>query len=356
MTGPSGPGVATGADVPTLARGRLVSGGRPERSWGGRVDSGDTKGVAPSPWATVDRPVAARVPGGGAGGLAAVVVCPEGWGRAVGSVLGSGDGSRPVGWPGPRWTFSVGGTISTPWVTTGLTGACSAATPGSAGGLLGLGMGWVCMDWGIPVLFVTFVTAGVSQVLWDCEEVGGLEVTAGEATGLEEGPAGKPRLGKACRGVVLTGKEPGPGTVTALVMSGKRGAGGDWEETVMLGLPAKVMVTLVVSMAPNTMPGVDICRKWGRDEDLGACGVLGRLAVTPLLARAAVAWAGRLDAVTPRGSWVGAGGSGGPSVAARDGFRAVVGRAAGVNAGLCWGAPGVSCGNCSSWSLGVGSS
>ena len=36
---PLGPGVATGADVPTLARGRLVSGGRPERSWAGRVDS-----------------------------------------------------------------------------------------------------------------------------------------------------------------------------------------------------------------------------------------------------------------------------------------------------------------------------
>lgn len=28
-------GVATGADVPTLAKGRLVSRGRPERSWGG---------------------------------------------------------------------------------------------------------------------------------------------------------------------------------------------------------------------------------------------------------------------------------------------------------------------------------
>lgn len=46
---PLGPGVATGADVPTLARGRLVSGGRPERSWGGRVDSKDMKDVAPSP-------------------------------------------------------------------------------------------------------------------------------------------------------------------------------------------------------------------------------------------------------------------------------------------------------------------
>ena len=43
-----GPGVATGADVPTLARGRLVSGGRPERSWAGRVDSRVVKGVAPN--------------------------------------------------------------------------------------------------------------------------------------------------------------------------------------------------------------------------------------------------------------------------------------------------------------------
>lgn len=41
------PGVATGADVPTLAKGRLVSGGRPERSWGGRVDSRETKAVVP---------------------------------------------------------------------------------------------------------------------------------------------------------------------------------------------------------------------------------------------------------------------------------------------------------------------
>lgn len=42
-------GVATGADVPTLAKGRLVSRGRPERSWGGRVKSTDMKGVTPSP-------------------------------------------------------------------------------------------------------------------------------------------------------------------------------------------------------------------------------------------------------------------------------------------------------------------
>lgn len=45
---PGGPGVATGADVPALAKGRLVSRGRPERSWGGRVDSRGTKAVAPS--------------------------------------------------------------------------------------------------------------------------------------------------------------------------------------------------------------------------------------------------------------------------------------------------------------------
>lgn len=32
VTEPLGLGVATGADVPTLAKGRLVSGGRPERS------------------------------------------------------------------------------------------------------------------------------------------------------------------------------------------------------------------------------------------------------------------------------------------------------------------------------------
>lgn len=49
MTEALGPGVATGADVPTLARGRLVSGGRPERNWDGPIDSRDTKGVAPSP-------------------------------------------------------------------------------------------------------------------------------------------------------------------------------------------------------------------------------------------------------------------------------------------------------------------
>ena len=49
VTEPLDPGVATGADVPTLAKGRLVSRGRPERSWCGRVESRDTKGVTPSP-------------------------------------------------------------------------------------------------------------------------------------------------------------------------------------------------------------------------------------------------------------------------------------------------------------------
>lgn len=41
------PGVATGAEVPTLAKGRLVSRGRPERRWGGRVGSREAKAVAP---------------------------------------------------------------------------------------------------------------------------------------------------------------------------------------------------------------------------------------------------------------------------------------------------------------------
>lgn len=47
-TEPLDPGVVTGADVPTLAKGRLVSRGRPERSWGGRVESTGMKGVTPS--------------------------------------------------------------------------------------------------------------------------------------------------------------------------------------------------------------------------------------------------------------------------------------------------------------------
>lgn len=128
----------------------------------------------------------------------------------------------------------------------------------------------------------------------------------------------------------------------------------------MLGLPAKVTVTLVVSMAPDSMPGVRVLLKRGRDEDSGAWAVARRLAVTLLLAGASVGWPGRLDAVTPSGccrvAWVGPGDSVGPSVAAMGGFRAVVSGAAGVSAGLWEGTPGVSCGNCSSLSLGVGSS
>lgn len=268
----------------------------------------------------------------------AVAMCWLGRSRAVGRGPGSGDGGRPVGWLGPGWTFSVDGTIFTPSVATGLAGTCSAAVLALAGGLLGLGMVSACMDWEISVLFVTFVVTGVSKASWDFEEIGALEVTAGEATGLGEGLAGDSRLGKACKGVVLTSKEPGPGTVTALVMSGKRGAGDDLEETVMLGLPAKVMVTLVVSKAPKPTSGVSICCERGRAEDAVAWGVVCWLAVTSLLAGTSVGWAGRLDAVTPSGccrvTWVEPGGSTGPSVAAMDGLGATVSGAAGVNAGL----------------------
>lgn len=53
-------------------------------------------------------------------------------------------------------------------------------------------------------------------------------------------------------------------------MSGKRGTGGDREETVVLGVPAKVTVTLVVSVTPDTMPDVDVCRELSEeDEDPG---------------------------------------------------------------------------------------
>lgn len=38
----------------------------------------------------------------------------------------------------------------------------------------------------------------------------------------------------------------------------------------MLGLPAKVTVTLVVSVVPDPMPDVGVCRELGRgDEDPG---------------------------------------------------------------------------------------
>lgn len=288
----------------------------------------------------------------------AVAVCWLGPSRAVGRGPGSGDGGRPMGRPSSGWTSSVDGTISTPSVATGLAGTCSAAVLALAGALLGMVL--ACMDWGISVPFVTFVITGVSKASWDFEEIGALEVTAGEATGLGEGLAGNSRLGKACKVVVLTSKEPGPGTVTALVMSGKRGAGGDLEDTVMLGLPAKVTVTLLVSKAPKPMSAVSICCERGRDEVAGAWGVVWGLAVTPLLAGTSVGRAGRLDAVTPSGccrvTWVEPGGSIGPSVVAMDGLRAMVSGAVGVSAGLWEGAPGVSCGNCSSWSLVVGSS
>lgn len=52
-----------------------------------------------------------------------------------------------------------------------------------------------------------------------------------------------------------------------MVMSGKRGTWGDREATVMLGLPAKVTVTLVVSAVPDPMPDVGVCRELGRDDE-----------------------------------------------------------------------------------------
>lgn len=297
-------------------------------------------------------------PKGRAGGQAAVVACWVGWGRAVGTGLGRGAAGGPMGWLGPGWTLSVD--VSTFLVVRGLTGICSAAVLASAGGLLGPEKFWACTGWEIPVPVMRCVIAGVGKASWGPEEVGGLEVTAGEATGLEEGLAGNSRLGTGWWVVVVTGKEPGPRTVTALVTRGNRGTAGDGVEFVMLGTPAKVTVTLVVSMAPGHMPDVSICCERGRDEGSGAPGVARWLAVTPLVVRASVGWAGRFDAVTTSGcwrvAWVGPGGSVGPSVAAVGGFRAVVTGAAGVNAGL-WGvAPGTSWGSCSSSSPGVGSS
>lgn len=288
-----------------------------------------------------------------------MAVCRVGCIGAVGAGLGSEGAGVPVGWPGPG-CFSVGGPVSALLVAGALTGTCCDVILASASGPLGLETLWASMGWGIPVLFMTFVIAGVSKALWDPKEVGGLEVTAGEATGLEEELAGSSRLGKGWRGVVLIGKEPRPGTVTALVMSGKRGAGGDREETVMLGLPTKVTVTLVVFTAPDPMLGVGVCCEREREEDSGVRGVARWLAVTPMLAGASVGRAGRLDVVTPdsccRVACVGPGVSMGPSVAAMGGFRAVVSGAAGVCVGLWEGASGASCGNCSSLPLRVGSS
>ena len=54
-------------------------------------------------------------------------------------------------------------------------------------------------------------------------------------------------------------------------------------------------------------------------------------------------------------AWAVPGDSAGPAEAAVGGFRAVVIRAVGVSAGLWDEAPGASCGNCGSLSLGVGS-
>lgn len=79
-------------------------------------------------------------------------------------------------------------------------------------------------------------------------------------------------------------------------MSGKRGTGGDREATVVLGLPAKVKVTLVVSVVPDKMPDVGVCRELGRDEeDPGRGEVAWRLAAPSSLAVASVWPAGRLD-------------------------------------------------------------
>lgn len=72
----------------------------------------------------------------------------------------------------------------------------------STRGLLGLEMLWACVGWGVSVLFVTLVVAGVSKGSWDSEEVRSRGVTAGEATGLEEGLVGNSRLGRAGEGVV----------------------------------------------------------------------------------------------------------------------------------------------------------
>ena len=108
--------------------------------------------------------------------------------------LASEGAGMPAGWPGPG-CFSVGGAVSTLSVVRALTGTCSAVVLASAGGLLGLETLWAVVGWGIPVLFMTFVIAGVSKALWDPREVGVLEVTAGEATGLEEELVGNSWLG-----------------------------------------------------------------------------------------------------------------------------------------------------------------
>jgi hypothetical protein len=127
---------------------------------------------------------------------------------------------------------------------------------------------------------------------------------------------------------------------------------------VMLGLSGKVTVTLIVSLATDTIPCVGVCSERGWDEDSGRWEVVRKLEVTPLLAGVSVGWAGRLDAVSPSGccraGWVGPGDSTGPSVAAISGFRTEISGAVEERAGLWLGALGVSCGSCSCLSLGVG--
>lgn len=123
----------------------------------------------------------------------------------------------------------------------------------TARGRLELKVLWGRTDGDITVLFVAL---GVAVDRWGPRALGGQELAPGEVGSQEGG-----------RGVVLTGKESWLMTVTALVMSGKRGTGGDREETVVLRLPAKVMVTLVVSVVPDTMPDVGVCKKPRRGEE-----------------------------------------------------------------------------------------
>lgn len=105
-----------------------------------------------------------------------------------------------MGWPCPGSLFPVDSTTSMPLVARGLIGPRSAAVLTTAGALLL----WAWVGCGVPVLFMTLVTAAVSKALWELEEVGGLEVTPGGAMGLEERLAGK----EGCRGVVEASKKP----------------------------------------------------------------------------------------------------------------------------------------------------
>lgn len=121
--------------------------------------------------------------------------------------------------------------------------------------------------------------------------------------------------------------------------------------TVVLGLPAKVKVTLVVSVVLDKMPDVGVCRELGRDEeDPGGGEVARRLAAPSSLAVASVWPAGRLDVVSPSDvcsvGWVDPGDATGPSVAAIGGFGAEVSGASGSRTGMWVEAPGGSCGSC----------